>query len=306
MKTSSYWLKILLCLLVLIPVFSAPPFVATTVYENDSTKLATDSPKAAFLLAQFAKANAEIQMRTERQDNWFYLKFIIVGALFFAFLTHTSFLKTSDRVTIESIEQLTESPATPSILAISCVLSLIIDVHLRTESLIIGQLGAWIANYLEPLFLPTHEDPTVGGFLGWESLLQAHGGFHADPFYQFTQSGHYHALTVLLYIAFVGALDAHLRSAKGRLPPNVRGLLLACFLVVHVSAIAFAWAAHTLPAAFRFEILNLESLSLKSPAAGGLYAAMASLLLVINWRTLARLRQPARESSGDESISDRP
>lgn len=138
------------------------------------------------------------------------------------------------------------SNATCSVLALACVIAVAIDIHIRTATIASNQLGLWIENHVEPAYL---RPP----YLGYETFIR-NGGLNSDAVYGFFYWPPLHFLTWVIYLLYLTVLQNVCLQPNRRVPQRLH-LILAGFVLVHLSIAAFAWIGHTAPSAFEFKVL---------------------------------------------------
>jgi hypothetical protein len=174
---------------VLVNVFSFPPMFLPDKYQYHSdfgtnTKLINPSTDR-FILAELQKGTNEIQMRLQDQSSWFHYKFLLVGGLFAAFLGLFPYAQMRTRQSGDKndsdaqLENTLQSPLATIALATVCSLSLMIDLHIRGNAIVVNQIGLWIASHVEPLYLSTNVFPPHS-FVAWETFLRRGEAMHTD------------------------------------------------------------------------------------------------------------------------------
>jgi hypothetical protein len=269
----------------------------------DRQKYTTESKATdAFELikAEHLKAVDEIKLRIEQEDTWFHYKFVLVGGLL-ALLLSRLVLAGGERSMDERLEELFESAATCSVLALATIVALAIDIHIRNNIMVVQQLGLWIANYVEPALLhkPVNLD-SAAGFVPWEQFLRTqalgHEAMHRDDLYGFIFYPHLHYLTWIIYISYLGLFQKfglsyarNLEKGKNNqeTPSQETGrwLAIAGFVLVHITIGAFTSIAHFAPSAFTFKIYPFGGEMWKGGLAGAAY-------FLIPWVFLSLLNLP--------------
>ena len=177
--------------------------------------------------------------------------------------------------------KLLTSSATCFVLALSCVVAIAIDIHLRSNVNVSTQIGLWITYYAEPAFLqvpfPNSQCPNAernnaetsnaeknyaekkkNFFYPWEQFLrippedkilpqdEVGSTMHLSELYSLSFWPHLHFLTWVIYIVYLVVLqNASLEST-----PPTRWLLIGGFVLVQVSFGVFAFVGHSAPEAF--------------------------------------------------------
>jgi hypothetical protein len=153
------------------------------------------------------KIYPEIQTRISETNEWLFRKFTLAGGLVTGFLLHVWLglrgEKLEGRTHHETVENVLvkflRSPATSAVLGLACIISLFIDLHVRTSIQAIQQLGLWAAKY---------GDVAVGGgpnrFLGWEQFIrmaQPNAGMH-QSFINALQAGNLAVVTIIIFVFY--------------------------------------------------------------------------------------------------------
>ncbi len=162
------------------------------------------------------KTTAEILERIKMNNEWFQRKFALVGGLLAYLVGLTgvaAYRRTRDenpdpsRVSAEASTVLRElffSDGFVIVLGIATALCLVVDIHIRENTLITDQLGMWIAYFYEPMIIRTSFDPGISkGYLGWEQLLRVNGGLHKDQFHAIFFWSSLHSLTMILFFFYM-------------------------------------------------------------------------------------------------------
>jgi hypothetical protein len=170
----------------------------------DTNKKILDPSADRFILAELQKGINEIQLRLQDQSSWFHYKFLFVGGLLAAFLALFPYahLRTScngERGDPDTkLEETLQSPLATIALASVCSLSLMIDLHIRGNAIVINQIGLWIASHVEPLYLNTYVFPPYA-FVPWETFLRHGAAMHTDIANSITFFWPIHILTVACF-----------------------------------------------------------------------------------------------------------
>jgi hypothetical protein len=155
-------------------------------FEHNAPSLDGKAFEAQLVIEEHKKAVEEIKNRDLEDDSWFHNKFLLVGGLLAATLGYMKF--GSGKSPDERLGHLLRSPSAAAILALACVVTLGIDLHIRESQCVTDQLGLWIRSYVEPLM---HGGTGNGcndckwdvnntwdgskkmtGFIGWEEFLR--------------------------------------------------------------------------------------------------------------------------------------
>lgn len=109
------------------------------------------------IMSQVGKCTNEIQMRLEQEEHWFDMKFTSLGLLVFGFFAQAIFReKISEDHSSEGViksrffQKILTSPLSLTVLVIACAFSMIADMHIRSNRMVIAQNGIWVAEYAEP------------------------------------------------------------------------------------------------------------------------------------------------------------
>lgn len=210
------------------------------------------SADSELIRLELQKANAEIQLRVGQEDTWFHYKFLLIGALLAAF--GGAFTVGARKADAPDGMAIASSPTTCMLLALSCVVALAIDIHLRNNIIVIQQLGLWIRYYAEPALMPAG----ATGFVPWEGFLRTRdAGMHSDNLYGFLFYPHLHFLTWVVYTLYLCCYQSIVVRDSGRLPhgPRPHGILTAGFVGVHISFAVFAWVGHFVPGALTTNVI---------------------------------------------------
>jgi hypothetical protein len=236
---------------------------------------------------ELKKANEEIQFRIAQEDTWYHYKFLLVGGVLAGFFGVLQFSGAA-RV---PVTQIVRSEKVCSALALTCVVALAIDIHLRNNIVVIQQLALWIANYAEPAMMPA----AAGGFVPWEKFLRTPGaGMHSDEWYGFLFYPHLHFLTWVLYLLYLTCFHwIALKAVRKPRPAEQDALLAGGFVLVHVAVAVFAFMGHFVPRALEMNVLPMADSWRTGAAAACAYLLGALLLVAINSPYLVRFLIPS-------------
>jgi len=234
------------------------------------------------ILAELQKGINEIQMRLQDQSTWFHYKFLFVGGLLAAFLGLFSYAHLRTRFSGErddsgvQLEKTLQSPLATIALASVCSLSLMIDLHIRGNAIVINQIGLWISSHVEPLYFNTNVYP-LHSFVPWKNFLRLGGAMHTDVINSITFFWTIHILTVICFLLYlISARTAMVKHGGVRI--NIEVL---AFLLVHLCLIVLACSGHYLPPVFQ-QKLPLFGMQ-EGVFATFPYIVMALTLTGINW-----------------------
>lgn len=242
---------------------------------------------------EMKKANDEIQFRIQQEDTWFHYKFLLVGGVLAGFFGALQFSRTP-RI---PVAQVFRSAKVCSALALTCVVALAIDIHLRNNIVVIQQLALWIANYAEPAMMPQVLDgpPAAGGFVPWEKFLRTPGaGMHSDEWYGFLFYPHLHFLTWVLYLLYLSCFQwIAVKAVRKPRRAEQDALLAGGFVLVHVAVAVFAFMGHFVPRTLEMNVLPKSDSWQTGAAAAYAYLLGALLLVAINSPYLFRFLLPS-------------
>nr|VFK63084.1 MAG: hypothetical protein BECKUNK1418G_GA0071005_102916 [Candidatus Kentron sp. UNK]VFK70715.1 MAG: hypothetical protein BECKUNK1418H_GA0071006_103616 [Candidatus Kentron sp. UNK] len=236
-------------------------------------------------MQELEKAEKEIRLHQHQEDDWFHNKFLLIGVLVLGFamniLTPYSNASNSSNTSIDRIRRkIFSSGTTCLMLAIACVISLLMDAHIRAHVSKATQAGLWIKHYVEKPIISQDEELCIDRnkgkdcLKGWETFLYK-DGMHSDPSYRVTWHNS-HALSWLIYIIYMALLFNVWKSK-----PYDRSVLFFGFVLVHVTLVGFAWMGHSFPSTLDNSINNLIPIS--TPVSSGTLAiSAASLLIILN------------------------
>lgn len=234
-------------------------------YAKSEGRNSLDRSTMQYLEVENQKVIEEIKLRTEAQDSWFHYKFILTGGMVALLLGQIGLGHFgSDRKEQPAggksrrwVKDFFSSEAAYLILALSCVVGFIIDMHLRSQHYANQRLGLWLAYYVEPSFV-TAKDMGLG-FRPWEQLLRASDSAYLDNLYRLFYSLHLHYMTVFIYLLYSLLLQGvclgfeHNEKNEGQ-----RLAVMAGFIFVLLSAFAFTLVAHTIPGIFVMHLIPFE------------------------------------------------
>jgi hypothetical protein len=123
------------------------------------------------LIAMTNNAVSEIRLRLEAEDRWFNYNFVLVGGLLGAFLARFTIGGKSKRDAETQLKDMTHSTPLCCALAFATIVTLIIDIHVRNNTIVIAQLGSWLAYFAEPALAHIAFGGERNGFLTWEDFF---------------------------------------------------------------------------------------------------------------------------------------
>lgn len=235
--------------------------------------------ESTFVIKEFDKAVSEIEIRLNHESKWYEIKFLFIGAITLGFITlvykeELSQEKQGKKPTFLKVLHL---PIVILALALSVVVSIMIDMHLRANQRIINMNGIWIAHYVEPMFLglsvadPMNEKP----FYGWESFLRAKieyqgtkqeaegASYHNDNMYAISFWPHIFLITILVYLVFmfmlIDAKKNNYYQNTSEKSENAKNIYIIAFLIVHSTIIICTLTTHVVPKAFEVKMFGFGS-----------------------------------------------
>lgn len=290
-----------------------------------------DEYKRALILEEFKKSVLEIKQMLDHESHWFELKFYFIGALVLGIFGLGIYESSKEN----SVFALLKNPLTLLSLTIACIVSTSIDIHIRSNRVLIAQHGIWIQNYVEPYLLKNNfssfsSSYYTNEFLGWEQFLRLKHYIkdrdgekvfvidekvysrHSDNIYSLTYWPNVHYTTILLYGCFL-CLLWWLRSQDDQTGPpyqlttqlnNKNNLLLTrqfSFTLIQISFFVTAISSHYNPNAFKTRIAlgNIsEGFSTLIIYGGAFLILVLSGLMVLNHST-KQLRTDAEHLTGE-------
>jgi hypothetical protein len=236
--------------------------------------------QAKLLELELKKAFDEIQARINNMDSWYHWKFLLVGGLLAIFISKELFprfneSKPQDKmssVVIDSVlndrplvraksiqrQDMTKPtdhdmrPAIALVFAISCIVSLAADIHIRIDGTMTGMIGRWIADYVEP-----HSANSKLFF--WESFIRQSDALHTSFVTQITFAPHLHFLTwplYMMYLWFFQSVALNSTRLESHQILEQKGLVKGSFVIVHFSLLAFVVVAHSTPYAYDLTVMD--------------------------------------------------
>jgi hypothetical protein len=127
------------------------------------------------------------------------------------------------------------------ILALSVLVALTIDIHIRRNVLVIDQLGTWLSNYFEPVMIGRESNPKeLEGVHGWEGFLRLNApgfmGMHESSLYSLLFWHALHTTTLLPLAAY--CVSFAYRRMYGKRDEHPIDLLI--YFVVVTALLVFA------------------------------------------------------------------
>lgn len=271
------------------------------------SRITLDASTVDYLKVEHQKVNDEIRLRTEAQDSWFHYKFILTGGMVALLLGQIGLGEFGLDVRARSaaskprrwMKNIFSSESAYLILALSCVVSLTIDMHIRSQSAANQRLGLWVSNFVEPsLVAPPDMDM---GFLPWEQLLRAPTtGLWTDSLYRIAYGLHLHYMTIFIYLLYSWQLQGVCLEYEGCEKNHGQRMAVAVsYVFVLLSAFAFTFVSHMIPPTA--EISLFHSGKFVDGVVGTLYyliplPILAALHLPYLWLVRTRPRQTTAHS----------
>jgi hypothetical protein len=223
--------------------------------------------------AEHSKAVEEIKQRSMIDDQWWNNKFILIGGLFAAFIAYSSRFtrKISDGAErnnevkvkisnvwsdfITDIGHMFKTILPSSVLGMACIVSLAIDLHIRSNGMITRQLGLWIQNYVECVIV---ERGYYVGYLGWETFLRINNstnntqGLHMDYLFNIIDAIHYYFTSIYLYIIYIGCLLFYF--SRNECEKGEFNVFLFIFFLVHFTLAIFSIGGNYFPSTLEVQL----------------------------------------------------
>lgn len=230
--------------------------------------------------AENQKAIDEIKLWIQLQNDWFHYKFILVGAVV-AILV--GLIKTqTEKDPSKDFSDLLVGDISCLIFALSCVVALAIDMHLRNNIIVVQQLALWIANYAEPALMQGFPSGQASGFLPWEQFLRVHipgaSGMHRDDLYGLAFYPYLHFPTWVIYMVYLWIM-----FEAWRRHPEKRALLLGSYAMVQATLAIFTWLAHAAPTTFEFKLFPWSDMWVSGPKCAAIYLLFWLFITILNW-----------------------
>jgi hypothetical protein len=199
-------------------------------------------------LAEFdleKKVYPEIQARILETNEWLFRKFTLAGGLLTGFLLQVWLRlrskKPGEHTHDETVEnvlfEFLRSPATSAVLGLACMVSLFIDLHMRSSILSIQQLGLWAAKYAD---VAVGGDPK--GFPLWEQFIrmeQPNAGMH-QSLINALQAENLAVVTIIIFVFYHWTFQEVCLRGLDQLNRLISwmliGLLFLLFLGSHLSS----------------------------------------------------------------------
>jgi hypothetical protein len=283
--------------------YAARPSAVAKSLPGESTMY--PNPRELILVEEHKKAVDEIKLRIEHEDSWFRYKFLLIGGLLLALLTRLGFGPHSGSDDNSSakpesaqasphmqMKKLLTSNVTCCALALSCVVAVTIDIHIRSNFNVTNQIGLWLAYYSEPAFLEGAEKTRDAPFYPWEQFLRIPPSekvgalMHRSDLYSLTFWPHLHFLTWVIYMLYLNVLYTVCLQVRHSTDWPVIG----SFTLLQASIAVFAWVAHSAPEAVALQPIPFLDCWLSGWSVPLMYLFLALFLASINLPYLALAR----------------
>jgi hypothetical protein len=246
-------------------------------------------------MAQNQKCVDEIKMRLEQEEHWFDLKFTSLGVLVMGFFAQAFFREKNEQAgtvgtetdakyhgvpTAHFCEKVLVSPLTLTVLAVGCGFSMIADMHMRSNRMVIAQNGIWVAEYVEPAFLggdldrpkerfadwrallppqsistPPASYPQPKSLVGWEGFLRLSAAYHNDGIYNLTFWPQMFLVTVGIYLCYIYLFNIYTRNHHSRSAPGDR-IVKISYIALQLMIVVCAASTHSVPGTFEIMIFQ--------------------------------------------------
>lgn len=196
-------------------------------YKNAATETKTNIAEHRennFLTLQHEKVAEELRMRIDHEHSLFIYQFVVLGGLF-SIIAGSGFL--GGREDTSSLPTLIQKGYLSLIFGAAATGSLIIDIHIRYNSHIIGELGTWVKFAYEGNHI-----------LGWETYLGHYSSFHASPWFVIAVASLYLPTIIVLLGYYALIFFKHWDNLKD--DESMARLHIGVFLSVKLVLIFFA------------------------------------------------------------------
>jgi hypothetical protein len=223
------------------------------------------SAEAKLLLAEHRKCVEEIQHYADQESRWFELKFMFAGAFILGFFLQ-ALLKPSldsDAQPNSKLSKIVRLPTMQLVIALACVVSIVVDTHIRANRNVVNQNGIWIAEFVEPVFLRTDAQVDYQKqVLAWEQFLrvkapgneQAH---HTDLFYSLTFWPYMYLITIGLYALYLFILyETRTIADEEDNSPTAYSMRRFAFWLLHLTLLVCVSCTHYVPSMYRISIFG--------------------------------------------------
>ena len=272
-----------LCLVFLFAVRPMRLIAPLTTYGQAPASFPLTPAMQELIKAETQKANDEIKLWIQLQNDWFHYKFLLVGAVVAILIGFAKLTK--EKEPDKDLAEVFMGEVSCLIFAAACVIALAIDMHLRNNIVVVQQLALWITNYAEPALLQVPAASHPGGFLPWEQFLRVQipgvAGMHRDDWYGFAFYPYLHFLTWVIYVIYLWILFEAWETH-----PQRKGLLMSSFVVVQTTLAVFTWLAHAAPTAFEFKLFPWSDRWVNGHLCAAIYLLFWVAITVLSWPPL--------------------
>lgn len=162
------------------------PLTSNTAYTLNANGAPLDTERFdKYLLASYDTATKEIQSRLDQESLLFSLKFTLVGSILALLVLNK-----------DNPNQLLNTPRTAGFSWAAVVTSAILDTRIHFHQDMIGALGSWIRDHVEPAIDSTNT------FQFWEAYLRRPDGLQQSRIYPLLRLNT-DLLTLILFLAVV-------------------------------------------------------------------------------------------------------
>lgn len=245
---------------------------------NQEKEFHVSSDQLMLIMEEHQKVVTEIQERSNDNTQWFYYKFLLMGALIGGVL---AYCLRGSKVEKEQISffQVIQSEIFLVTIGLAFIISVSIDIYISQNTIMVQQLGNWIAHQYEPLInwcIPTESNSDMefrNNFKGWESFLRIKAQGEPQPFWGFNneeqsfsvQGQHqniftslfhfpsYYFLSWLIYILLLSSFYLRLKDVvkmKSQEQNEAKWHLTSILILTHFMIILFAIMSRSVPNVF--------------------------------------------------------
>jgi hypothetical protein len=288
--------------------------------DREGAEIPAEAPGLLKLIElEHNKAVTEIQMRIGQGNDWYRVKFTMIGGIVVALLTilgitaakkEPASTKEKGYVGERALSDMASSKAVCLAVALATMVAIMIDMQNRQSDTMTKQLGLWIANYVEPALHPPPQienQPGPRRFIGWETFLRptgdllknteaegGHGGgLQNSAIYALTTLIFGHLPTCGLYLLYIVILQNISIRPATHVPIARFDLRITSFIGVHMLLIMFGFVAHMAPGTFFFEITGFPDV--KGDVFGWFFLIPGTVLLI----NTIYLRRPKKEADAE-------
>ena len=262
-----------------------PPLPANAAAGNP----AWVSPAQKLLELEQQKGSTQISGSVTSGNEWFHIKFVMIGALIAGFLWKSGFVG-KDNLPGRTLSEILKLNETCMALALATAVALMIDMQNRQMDCTNKQIGLWMTHYLEPAMLGLNAAPAAvtnphpsglgPDFLAWEQFLRVPGAMHTDLLHAGLLSLFGNFPTWGIFFLYL-AVFQRVRADKEQ-----QAIQWVGFAMVHLLLVSFAVVAHTAPGVFTLVLPWGPEVSAR--CAWVWFFAFGLLLTAFNWRWVPR------------------